>query len=95
VLVYVLKPVYSIVDIYRVKSVIKGTKGLWDEWVYPFGIELESAVDFKKGIKPISLGSLIGVSKKNVDVSPFLKGVSMFEVPNTVLEKLEYKKSQF
>ena len=89
-LVYVLKPVYSIVGVYRVKSVLKGTKGVWDEWVYPFGIELESAKDFPKGIKPISLGSLIGVSKKNVDVSPILKGVSIFEVPNTVLEKLEH-----
>ena len=89
VLVYVLKPTYSIVGVYQVRSVLEGTKGLWDDRVYPFGIELESAEDFKKGIKPISLSSLIGVSNKNVDVSPFLKGVSIFEVPSTVLEKLK------
>jgi hypothetical protein len=51
-------------------------------WVGLRGIELET----------ISLASLMGISSSNAEVSPFLKGVPMFEVPKAVLEKIEQKR---
>jgi hypothetical protein len=90
VLVHVLRPINGIVAVYRVKSLLRGTRGVWDESIYPFGIELEQAEDFKTGMDPISLSSLMGSSSRNVEISPFLKGVPIFEVPKTVLQRLEH-----
>ena len=91
VLVHVLRPINGIVAVYRLKSVLRGTKGVWDESVYPFGIELEQAEGFKTGMDPISLSSLMGSSSGNVEISPFLKGVPIFEVPGTSLERMEHR----
>jgi len=93
VLIHVLRPTNRIVGVYKVGSVLKGTRGIWDEKVYPFGIELEPAEDFKGGIEPIPLSSLIGAPNEDTEISPFLKGVPIFQVSNTVLEKLKSNQS--
>jgi len=89
-LIYALRPMDSVVGVYGVKRVLKGTKGVWEDKVYPFGIEIRSVKGFAENMKPISLGYLIGHSNRDVEILPFLKGVPMFEVAQSVLERLRH-----
>jgi hypothetical protein len=94
VLVHVVRPINGVVAVYQVKRLLRGTKGVWDEAVYPYGIELEPAEGFKAITNPIPLSLLLGLSIGDVGVSPILKGVPIFEVPVGVLERIRSKRKR-
>jgi hypothetical protein len=50
--------------------------------------EANCALCFKMIVNPIPLSSLMGLSIGNVEVSPLLKGMPIFEAPGGVLERI-------
>ena len=87
VLVLVLSPINAITAVYKVRRPMFKTEEGWDTQVFPYSIGLRPFLNLEKN--PISFGALAGIATENVEVSPYMRAIPMFELSTSVMKKIE------